>query len=208
MCLLETREQMDCVIALEEIYTYTNGRIKMHEHMAGLNCAWKDFLKEWSDQIGEVDHRKSRCWEKNSEWPVRKILSHAMGSIDRGSTHAYLARNLFEHHLRKKETYIGTISYPVGTITKLCMCQVIGDVSSHLSLELLIQPWRSQKQSSEGESRKRTCRDEESNQIPPPATCLLTWRRLRSQFNFEWRSRCSLWHHLDESMTEMSLFLG
>ena len=38
-CLLETREQMDYVIALGENYTYTNGRVKMHEHMAGLNCA-------------------------------------------------------------------------------------------------------------------------------------------------------------------------
>lgn len=46
MCLLETKEQMDSVIALEENYTYTNGRAKMHEHMTRLNCAQKNFLKE------------------------------------------------------------------------------------------------------------------------------------------------------------------
>lgn len=37
---------MDGVIALEENCTYTNGRAKMHEHLAGLNPAQEGFLKE------------------------------------------------------------------------------------------------------------------------------------------------------------------
>lgn len=118
MCLLEIREQKDCVVALEGNCTYTNGTAKLQEcflwikwdQMGGIHPLWPGWiLPRRTSSRNEVRSDQVKVWARECPGTQEGILSAnqesepspAMGTVDRVFQHGYLARTPGKHHMRR-----------------------------------------------------------------------------------------------------------
>lgn len=179
MCLLEIWEQRGCVVALKE-----NLAPPMDQN-GGDSTLWLGWiLPKRTFSRGKVTKWKGETWEV---WELRKEfwvtiqksgLSHAKGTVNRGSQHKYLVRNPWKHQIRVGGPTLG-ILHTWQALQQNYMCRSFHE--PYLSLfPLPSQPWKIQKQSSEWASRgKNTV--EMSGRIQPHFTSLdagiWIWRR-------------------------------
>lgn len=167
------RQQKDCAVVLEENCTSTPGGANTHGCFSWIRwdqtarthaSGWLEFclrglplrseVTTWGGGPQETQGLRKESWVTGQ----KSGLSRAMGTVDRGSQHYYLERNTWKHQIRRVGRDPHWENYtPAGTITKLHVCQSLETVISQASplFPFPIQPWRSQKQSSEGESRRK-----------------------------------------------------